>query len=289
MYCKSIPVELIKSTANLVEYISTYYPEIPIKRSGSVHMCCCPFHEENTGSMAVWDNNTYKCFGCQKHGDIISFVMDMENIGFKEACKVIANNVGIEYVLEEPNPVHEEYKDIMNEHNRRYWRNLKVSPIALTYLMEDRKLTEETIDNFRLGYVPIDEYKNRTDIGNIAGRIAFPILENKNSENIKCIGMGYRSLNDVKPKYINDKNIQDGPLSGVFIKSDNLYGYSHAYKAIKDKGYAIVTEGYMDVISMHQAKICNTVATMGTAFTEKQIDSIKNLTNNYFIYKTYIK
>lgn len=285
-FAKSIPVDEIKSRANLIEYISKHYPDIKMKRSGNVFIARCPFHNEETGSFAMWNNGTYKCFGCHEHGDVITFVQKMENIGFREACKMVAENVGVSYVLEKPNPTHEAYKDMMNDYNRRYWKALKVEPVALSYLKDNRKLTDETIDKFRIGYVPMDEYKVRTDMGNISGRIAYPILEHKDIKYAKCVGMGYRALGDVTPKYINDKNKDQvgDPLNGVFIKGNSLYGYPFAYKEIKKLGYGIITEGYMDVISMHQAGIENVVGSLGTAITEVQADILRSLTDTLVMF-----
>ena len=281
-----IPVERIKEKAPIVEYITIHYPSIILKRSGNVYLACCPFHDEKSPSLAVWDNGTYKCFGCGEYGDIIKFVMKKENLNFKEACKVIATNVGVEYVLEPPNPAHEKYKDQMNEHARRYWRVLQGNNQALKYLRDERGLTDESIQMFRIGLVPSDEYKFRSDIGGIASRLAFPILEHREHTNAKCIAMGYRTLIDEKPKYKNDSNKdQDGdPLKGVYVKGNTLYGYSLAFQEIRRLNYAVVTEGYIDVISMHQAGVINTVAPLGTALTEVQADVLKKLTTNLILF-----
>lgn len=287
MHCKSIPVDYIKERANIIDYISKFYPDIKLRRSGTVFITKCPFHNEETGSLAIWNNGTYKCFGCAEHGDVIKFVQKIENLGFKEACKLVAQNVGVEYVLEKPNPAHEQYKDMMNAHNRRYWKALKNEPLAMNYLRETRGLSDEVLDSFRVGYVPMDEYKTRSDMGGISGRIAFPILEHKSLAEAKCVAMGYRTLNEsVKPKYVNDKNKDEEgtPLCGVYVKGNFLYGYSHAYQSIRKHNMAIVTEGYIDVLSMHQAGLTNVVAPLGTALTERQADILKTLTDNLVLF-----
>ena len=282
---RSIPVDEIKHKVPLPTYIEKHY-NIPLKRSGLVYKAICPFHEENTGSFVIFKNNTYKCFGCGEHGDIITFVEKMENIDFKGACKMIAENENIEYTLEPPNPYHENYKDLMTNHCKRYFNNLRNNKAALDYLINDRKLTAKTISKFGLGYVPLDEYKNRTDIGGISGRISFPIFEDKAFKNAKCIGMGYRTLKNEKPKYINDKNKDDpkSNLYGVFIKGNCLYGYNYAEEAIRKNGYAIITEGYMDVISLHQSGIINSVGILGTSFTEAQTKKLRNITENILLF-----
>ncbi len=290
-----INIELIKEKADLAEYIMTYYPQIGLRRTGGIYHACCPFHEEDTPSLIVWTNGTWKCFGCGEHGDVITFVMKIEHLNFKEACKMIGDNVGVAVTLEPPNPHHEKYKDMMTEHNRRYWRVLQTNQDALHYLRNVRGLTDETIAQFRLGLVPNDEYKYRNDIGGIANRLVFPILEHKDANTAKCLGMGYRTLKDEKPKYINDINqegrpaydkkpAQDPNLAGVFIKGNCLYGYPFAYQEIRKANYAILTEGYVDVISMHQAGIKNTVACMGTAITENQADILRKLTSNLLLF-----
>lgn len=291
----AIPVVLIKERANIVDYIMKYYTHIKLIRSGNVYQASCPFHDENSGSFTIFPNGTYKCFGCHVHGDIIQFVMEIEGLNFKEACKVIADNVDVQYEIEPPNPDHEAYKDNMDNHTRRYWKVLRNTPIVLNYLKVTRGLTDQIIQDFRIGLVPDDEYKYRNDLGNIAGRISFPILEHRDIKSAKCVGMGYRTLKDEKPKYLNDCNqdgrlatdkkpAQDPKLAGVFIKGQCLYGYPQAFQSIRKLNYAVVVEGYMDVISMHQSLITNTVACLGTALTEYQMDIIKKLTSNLIFF-----
>jgi len=208
---------------------------------------------------------------------------------------MIGENVGVEVVLTPPNPHHEAYKDAMDEHTRRYWRTLQSSTEAMAYLKGERKLTDDTINEFRLGLVPTDEYKTRNDIGGISDRIAFPILEHKDAGIAKCVGMGYRTRKDEKPKYINDVNqdgrpaqnnrpAQDANLAGVFVKGQLLYGYQLAHREIRKANYAIITEGYFDVISLHQSGIKNTVACMGTSLTEAQADALRSLTSNLILF-----
>lgn len=201
---------------------------------------------------------------------------------------MIGDNVGYDIVLEEPNPAHETYKDTMDNHTRRYWCNLQKNGNALKYLLCDRCISKEMIDLFRLGYTDAEEYKYRIDMGGISNKIVFPILEHKRKKP-KCVGMAYRGLTDEKPKYINDVN-QDGRegqnplLAGVFTKGDLLYGMSLAYESISKNNHVILVEGYFDVISMHQAGICNTVGSMGTSITENQIKAIANVTNNVLLF-----
>lgn len=281
-----VPIEALKTAMPLSLYLQNYY-KLDLRKSGNVFVCNCPFHEEKTGSFVVFKDN-YHCYGCGEHGDIINFTQKKERLGFKEACELIAQNEGIEYTIEPPNKYHEQYKNIMEEHSNRYAEQLLATDNnALDYLTKERGLTIESIKKFRLGLVPDKEYKSRNDIGGISNRISFPIFENKNKKYAKCLGMGYRTLvPGEKPKYINDKNQSDqnSNLYGVFIKGNCLYGYQEAEESIRKRNFAIIVEGYMDVISLHQSGIKNTVGAMGTSVTQAQIDSIAKLTKNVILF-----
>ena len=264
-----IDVEELKKAAPIIDYVEKFYPNMIrfVEKSSNCCKAYCIWHQDtDSPSLAFFANGSYKCFGCGKHGDIISLVMELENVGFLEACKIIGDNVGYEVILTPPNPHHEAYKDYMNNHARRYWYNFQMSEYAKEYMMVTRGLTKKTLDLFRVGLTDTNEYLYRKDIGNISSRISFPILENK-IHDPKCIAMGYRTLKDEKPKYINDCNQegkpnQDPNIAGVFIKGNVLYGYPMACQSIRKNNYAILTEGYVDVLSMHQAGLTNTVYNM---------------------------
>lgn len=280
----------LKSYAPIIPYVKKFYKDRIhiVKETNNVAFASCIWHSEKTASLAFFANGSYKCFGCGEHGDIITLVQNIENIQFQEACKMIGDNVGYDIVLEEPNPIFESYKDLLDNHTRRYWSNLQQSGDALKYLICERGISKEMIDLFRLGYTDKEEYKYRADMGCISNKIVFPILEHKR-RNPKCVGMAYRGLTDEKPKYINDVN-QDGregqnpQLAGVFIKGDLLYGMPMAYDSIGKNNHLILVEGYLDVISLHQAGITNTVGSMGTSITENQIKAICNVTKNVLLF-----
>lgn len=280
----------LKAHAPLIPYIQQFYSDkIHIEKiSNGTAFARCLWHQENTPSLAFFANGTYKCFGgCGAHGDIITLVQSLEKVSFEEACKIIGDNVGYEIVLEEPNPAWEAYKDELDNHTRRYWNLLQNSPDALNYIMNVRGISPEMIDKFRLGLTAQDEYRYRTDIGNISNRIVFPILEHKRKKP-KCVGMAYRGFTDEKPKYINDANQegrdnQNPNLAGVFIKGNMLYGLHQAYEGIKRCSYVILTEGYFDVIALHQTGITNAVCTMGTSITQAQIEALSKLTKNVML------
>lgn len=286
-----INTEELKAHAPLIPYVKQHYKDkIHIERETKhVVFMRCLWHQENTASLALFANGTYKCFGeCGAHGDVITFVQAMENLQFQEACKLIGDNVGYDVILEEPNPVFEAYKDKLDNYSRRYWSNLQQNGPALKYLICERGISKEMIDQFRLGFTDQEEYRYRTDIGNISSKLVFPILEHKRRAP-KCVGMAYRGLTDEKPKYVNDPN-QDGregqdlQLAGVFIKGDLLYGMPFAHESISKNGCAILVEGYLDVISLHQSGITNSVGAMGTSITENQIKVLSKITKNILLF-----
>lgn len=285
-----IDTEELKSYAPIIPYVKKFYKDkIHIaKETNNVAFAPCIWHSEKTASLAFFANGSYKCFGCGEHGDIITLTESIENLNFQEACKMIGDNVGYDIVLEEPNPVFESYKDMFDNHNRRYWCNLQNNGEALRYLMCERGISKEMIDLFRLGLTDKEEYKYRTDMGGISNKIVFPILEHKR-RNPKCVGMAYRGLTDEKPKYINDINQdgrdgQDPQLAGVFIKGNLLYGLPLAYGSIAKNNHVILVEGYLDVISLHQSGITNVVGAMGTSITENQIKAMSSVTNNVLLF-----
>lgn len=286
-----INVEELKQAAPIIDYVKKHYSHKIhfVEESANCAKAYCIWHKEtDSPSLAFFSNGTYKCFGeCGESGDVITFVQREENLTFQEACKAIGDNVGYEVILTPPNPYHEAYKDRMDNLTRRYWYNFQTNQDAKDYMINQRGLTEETLTAFRIGLTDVDEYKYRTDLGGISNRISFPILENK-TFNPKCIGMGYRTLQSEKAKYINDCNQegrvnQDLNLTGVFVKGNVLYGYTMAQPWIKKYKFAILVEGYVDVLSMYQSGLKNTVSGMGTSITEAQADTLKKVTNSILL------
>lgn len=262
-------VEYIK-TYNIYEYINKFYNHIKFKKSGNVYQSICPFHNDKNPSFTLFPNTgTFKCFGCGIHGDLIQFVRYIEKKDFKSAVETICCNLNIDVAYKTDNPKMMEYKNIMTSHCNRYYNNLKFSDRAKNYLKFKRKLNEDTILKFGLGYVTNDEHKYRPDFSFISDRISFPIIHNN-----KCVGMGYRAIEDVEPKYINDKNCE------YFVKGDYLYGLDMAKDSILKHDNVYVVEGYMDKLYMYQSDIHNVVSIMGTAFTENQGLLLKKYTKN---------
>lgn len=284
-------LEELKHQVPLLEYLKTEYPELDYRTTGQKTFVSCPYHEDRTPSCLINDDNTFHCYSCSEHGSIIDFVAVKEGwdptTDFKEICTHIGERVGVAVHFSKPDPEIEQYIEEKHLLNKRYFEEWKTNPEcteAYLYLTEQRGLTPQTITKFRLGYVPMDEYKRRRDIAYISGRIAFPILEMKPSKDIRkvrCIGMGYRTINQGsdEPKYVNDPTKE-----GVFNKRNVLYGYAHAVPFIRQAKSVFLVEGYMDVLSMHQADIKNTVACMGTALTEEQMDILRKHTSNIYIF-----
>lgn len=284
-----INTQELKEHAPLIQYIKQYYGDkIVIEReTDTIAVAKCVFHQEDTGSLVFYANGTYKCFGCGEHGDVITFVQKMEGVDFQTACIMIANNVGYQLQYTEENPAWKAYKDELDNHTRRYWRNLQNNVEALNYLINTRGISPQMIDEFRLGLTDSQEFRYRNDMSNICNKIVFPILEHRRIHP-QCVGMAYRAIVNEDPKYINDRNQsglqgQNEALSGIFVKGNMLYGLAQAYKAISDRKFVFIVEGYFDVISMHQSGLRNTVGVMGTSFTEAQLKTIQGLTSNVFI------
>ena len=289
-------LEELKHRVPLLDYIRQEYPETELRVTGQKTFVACPFHEDKTPSCVINEDDTFHCYSCHEHGSLIDFAAAKEglnpdnNADFKDTCILIGEKIGMEVRFTPPNPEIEAYIDEKQALNTSYWKSWKATTPdsdrdeAFLYLTEKRGLTPQTLFSFRLGFVPMDEYKRRRDVAYISGRIAFPILEMKASKDLKkvrCIGMGYRTLavdsND--PKYVNDPTKE-----GVFNKRRVLYGYAHAVESIRKQKAVFIVEGYMDVISMHQADIKNTVGCMGTALTEEQMDILRAHTSNLYIF-----
>lgn len=302
MYYGDEIVEEVRSRNDIVDVIGSY---VNLKRSGSSYSACCPFHHEKTPSFHVSrEKQMYKCFGCGVGGNVYTFLMAQENFSFPEALEALAERAG--YKLPEKSMSAEAKKQAdarsrlkdMNKLAAGYFHYLlktERGAHAMEYL-KGRGLTDETITKFGLGFSDIysdDLYKylknkgckddELRDSGLIKfdekhgasdrfwNRVMYPIIDTNN----RVIGFGGRVMGDAKPKYINT---QDTP---IFDKSRNLYGLNLAKKS-KRLGI-IFCEGYMDVISMHQAGFDNAVASLGTALTVGQVNLIKRYTDRVYL------
>lgn len=293
-------IEEVVSRNDIVDVISGY---IKLKKSGSSYVGLCPFHNEKSPSFSVsGTKQMYHCFGCGVGGNVITFVMEYENYTFPEAVKMLADRAGIALPVMEYSGEDRRERDIKTkllEINKIaatfYYHQLK-SPAGQSGLdyLKKRQLSDKTINTFGLGYAPQltgDLYRMLKEKGyddellkesglftyekgireKFWNRVIFPIMDINN----KVIGFGGRVMGDGKPKYLNS------PETKLFDKSKNLYGLNVARSSRKNN--LIICEGYMDIISMHQAGFNQAVASLGTALTPGHARLMKRYTDNVLI------
>lgn len=294
-------VQNIKDRLNIVDVIGGY---LQLKKAGANFRALCPFHNERTPSFNVSaQRQIWHCFGCGAGGDIFGFVMQYENVDFKEALKILAAKAGVELPQYRPRDPHEqEEKDLLLRINdfaaRAYHQNLIKDERATVYL-RDRGLSAETITQWQIGFAPADFHflhhsllkKNLKEdfiiksgvcvkgekgpvYDRFRGRVTFPIFDYFG----KAVGFSARilpGLDDGKTgKYINS------PETLIYQKSKILFGLNFAKDEIRKNGEAIIVEGQMDCVASHQAGVKNVVASSGTALTLEQLNLLKRLTVN---------
>lgn len=299
MYASEVIDEVV-SRSDIVDIISGY---IKLKKNGSSYVGLCPFHNEKSPSFSVSPGKQlYHCFGCGVGGNVITFVMEYENYTFLEAVKYLADKAGMqlpETSYSEEEKKNRDLKAKLLEINKiaatYYYHQLKAEngKIGLSYLQK-RGLSDTTINRFGLGYAgqtgnALYQYLKSKGYDDALlketglftyergihdkfwNRVMFPIMDINN----KVIGFGGRVMGDAKPKYLNS------PETKLFDKSRNLYGLNAA--RISRKSDMIICEGYMDVISLHQAGFTQAVASLGTALTPGQAALMKRYTDNVLI------
>ncbi len=293
-------IDEIKQKLDIVEVISQY---ATLKKAGRNLSALCPFHTEKNPSFYVYpEQQSWHCFGaCNTGGDVFSFIMKKENIDFGEALRLLADRAGVIIPSRiEPETGKDEKERLfkVNEAAVLYFHNLLLnSPEAKKAkdYLERRGLSTDTIANFQLGFAPnnweslkqyllekgyneeemieagliiaAEDGKNHDRFRN---RLMFPINDNRG----RTTGFGARVLDDSLPKYVNS------PQTPVFDKSGTLYAINLASAAIRKQDVAVIVEGYMDVIAAHQNGFTNVVASMGTAITDKQVNTLKKLSKN---------
>jgi len=305
--------QLVKQQADIVRIVGEY---ITLKKSGSQNYAgLCPFHGEKTASFSVHAvRQFYHCFGCNEGGDVFSFVQKIENVGFPEAVKIVAQKCGI------PLPKREFSSPEQAEESRQRGKLLDLHELATTWFEEQlrsaegarareyltgRGLTPEAIAKFRIGYAPdsFNALRDRLqgtaplDLLRISGllsskeqadgspgplyarfrkRVTFPI----HSESGRVIAFTARALDsDEKsgPKYMNS------PETPLYSKGQVLFNLDKARQAIRQQDFALLVEGQMDCITAYMAGIQNVLATSGTAFTEMQVRLLSRYTKRLFI------
>lgn len=295
-------IEEVRMKNDIVDVISQY---VKLTRKGNSYFGLCPFHNEKTPSFSVTPSKQmYYCFGCGAGGNVFTFVMEYENFTFGEALKYLANRAGVELPKIEYSKeakAKAEKKAQLLEINKQaaqyfYYQLRRENGRNAHKYLTGRGLSEETIRKFGLGYSDkysddlykflksknySDELLRESGLFNIDerhgmydkfwNRVIFPIMDVNN----RVIGFGGRVMGDGKPKYLNS------PETKIFDKSRNLYGLNIARTT--RKSYLILCEGYMDVISMHQAGFTNAVASLGTALTSGHASLLKRYTQEVLL------
>lgn len=300
-------IQQIMARTDITDVVGSF---VKLKKRGTNLLGLCPFHNEKTPSFTVSPSKEiYKCFGCGKSGNTISFVMEHEKYSYPEALKWLAQRYAIE--IEETFINDEQRQQLqtadnlfaLNQFAQQFFSSQLLSTeegqdIGLAYFRE-REFTDAIIQKFQLGYSPEQKdaftkaaqaaqfnpelmiksglVANRYDqlSDNYRGRVIFPIHNHSG----KVLGFGARTLkkNDSAPKYINT------PENEIYVKSKVLYGSYFARQAIDKANECLLVEGYTDVLSLHQAGIENVVASGGTALTPDQLRLVKKYTNNLTI------
>ncbi len=282
----------LRREIDIVDVISEY---LDLERVGSNYRTNCPFHPDRTPSFFVSPTKQiFKCFGCGVGGDAIKFVSLYENVSYLEAARIIARKYGINLKLQESS-VNSKVLNALSEVANFYHEKLRNSQEALEYLKK-RNTDSSSVKRFFLGYSPnsselfellkdsglLEEYEKTGNIVKIdenkyrdlfRGRLIFPI------RNIKghVVGFGGRSIDGREPKYINS------PESEIFRKRREIFGIYEGRNYFKDLKSAILVEGYFDVVSMHQEGFRNTVAALGTAFTEEHAKTLSRLVEKVYL------
>ena len=295
--------ELIART-DVVEVVGRY---VQLKKGGANYMGLCPFHGEKSPSFSVSPSKQFfHCFGCGKNGNAIGFLMEHSGMNFIEAVKDLAQSYGMQVPEDEADPQERQraaqqrqrqvtLNDVLEKAGEAYRKQLKTSPRAIDYL-KGRGLSGDIAKAFGLGYAPegwrslasvFADYQDpllvesgllisNTEDGaeekrydRFRDRIMFPIRNVKG----ECIGFGGRVMGDGTPKYLNS------PETPVFSKGRELYGLFEARTALREAGYVLVTEGYMDVVALAQSGFANAVATLGTACTTDHVQKLFRFTD----------
>jgi DNA primase len=305
-----IPQSFIQDLLNRVDIVDVVGRYVPLKKGGANFMGLCPFHNEKSPSFTVSPTKQfYHCFGCGAHGTAIGFLIEYSGMGFVEAVKDLAQNVGMivpeteDHLLPAQRAEHQAkslaLSDAMTQACDFYRQQLRHAERAKTYLI-NRGLTGEIAARYGMGYAPdgwdglravFPDYEldalvesglviNKAEEDGASGgqrkrydrfrdRIMFPIRNSKG----QVIGFGGRVLDNGEPKYLNS------PETPLFQKGSELYGLFEARQAIREAGYALVTEGYMDVVALAQLGFPQVVATLGTACTPIHVQKLLRQTD----------
>ena len=303
-----IPDSFIQEVLARVDIVDIVGRHVTLKKGGANLLGLCPFHGEKSPSFTVSPSKQfYHCFGCGAHGDAIRFLMEHAGMGFIDAVRELAQQVGLQVPQTQLDPAQEaraaearerqtNLTDVLLKAQEHFTKKLKESPQAIDYL-KGRGLTGLVAKQFGLGYAPTgwrhlasvfaryddplleeaglvivqgDEGPEQKRYDRFRDRIMFPIRSVKG----EVIGFGGRVLDAGEPKYLNS------PETPVFVKGRELYGLYEARASLREKGYALVVEGYMDVVALAQWGFGNAVATLGTACTADHVKKLLRFTDH---------
>ncbi len=308
----AIPQTFIQELVSRADIVEIVGRSVQLKKGGANYMGLCPFHDEKSPSFSVSPSKQfYHCFGCGKNGNAISFLIENNGMTFIEAVQDLAQQFGMQIPEDDATPQDREraaqqrakqatLNDVLEKAGEAYRKQLKNSPKAVAYL-KGRGLSGEIAKEFGLGYAPegwrslasvFPDYddallaesglvivndgpstgsgQSATRYDRFRDRVMFPIRNVKG----ECIGFGGRVMGDEKPKYLNS------PETPVFSKGRELYGLYEARQALREQGYVLVTEGYMDVVALAQLGFPNAVATLGTACTPDHVQKLFRFTDS---------
>ena len=304
----AIPQSFIQELINRSDVVEIVGRYVQLKKGGANYMGLCPFHGEKSPSFSVSPaKQFFHCFGCGKNGNAIGFLMEHAGMSFIEAVKDLAQSYGLQVPEDDADPAERQraqqqrqrqatLNEVLDKAGESYRKHLKTSPHAVAYL-KGRGLSGEVAKQFGLGYAP-DGWRNLASVfadyqdallvesglvissaedgeeekryDRFRDRIMFPIRNVKG----ECIGFGGRVMGDGTPKYLNS------PETPVFSKGRELYGLFEARQALREAGYVLVTEGYMDVVALAQLGFPNAVATLGTACTTDHVQKLFRFTDS---------
>ena len=303
-----IPPGFIQDLLARADIVDVVGRVVPLKKAGINYKGLCPFHGEKSPSFVVSPSRqTYHCFGCGAHGNAVGFLMEHSGLGFIEAVSELAGEMGVAVPEDERSPAEREraaqarerqltLTEVLGRAEKHYRQQLKASARAVDYLKR-RGLSGEVAARFGLGYAPAGQHAlascfaqyddpllveaglviHRQEEGEterrydrFRDRVMFPIRNPKG----EVIGFGGRILDQGEPKYLNS------PETPVFVKGRELYGLFEARTGIRERGFVLVTEGYMDVVALAQLGFPNAVATLGTACTADHVAKLLRFTEN---------
>ena len=291
-------IEQVRAGNPIVDVVGSY---VPLTRKQNNYWACCPFHEEKTPSFSVSpDKEFFYCFGCHAGGDVFQFVQKIENISFPESVEKLAQRIGLEIPKTDLSPAEREREE---ERQRLY----EICDLAAGYFhncltktrmgaagidyFKKRGLSAQTIVDFKLGFAPpqwdrlyrdfrergyrekdliksgLCLTKNGKTYDRFRGRCMFPIRDDKG----RVVAFGGRIIEEGEPKYLNS------PESPIFHKGDLLFAMERARKEIRKTKQAVLVEGYMDVVGVHNLGVTNVVASLGTAFTQRQAQLLRRI------------